>query len=155
MPRLYGEESLIHSSSDEWKQFCHDKQIAITDLISAIEDAHPNNPDHVKALAGYADNAIIHNFDGFAFVNIVQLLQRHPSIQNVYFTRGLGDVYWRHLWNPVAHYCNHNKLHERKLLTPSGNAFYQNAAHNKQNPDNIIPRLEDYILSRWKKEWHF
>jgi len=155
LPRLYDEESLTNATPNEWKQFCHDKRIAITDLISSIDDTDPTNPIHIKVLAGYADNAIVHNFDDFLFVNIVQILRRHPTIRNVYFTRGIGETFWRHLWNPVMHHCYLNNLRERKLLTPSGDAVYQHGVHNTENPDDVIHLLQDYILRRWRLEWHF
>ncbi|MBD0333667.1 MAG: hypothetical protein ICV66_13555, partial [Chitinophagaceae bacterium] len=33
LPRLYGGDSLINKTPTEWKTFCHNKQIAITDII--------------------------------------------------------------------------------------------------------------------------
>jgi hypothetical protein len=155
LPRLYGEASLINATPVAWKQFCHDKQIAITDLISSIDDAEPGNPEHGKMLGGFSDKAIEHNFDDFNFVNIVQILKRRPSIRNIYITRGVTEAFWRHTWNPVTHYCNANKLHERKLLTPSGDAIYQHEAYNNEHSKNKISRLEDYILMRWQQVWHF
>jgi len=155
LPRLYGEASLINRTPAEWKQFCHDKQIAITDIISSIDDAEPEMPEHSKILASFADEAIVHHFDDFDFVNIVQLLQRHPTIRNVYLTRGVTEAFWRHLWTPVMQYCNNNSLHERRLLHPSDSAAYQHSAYNSQHPDQQIPLLEDYILMRWKEEWGF
>jgi len=154
VPRLYGAGSLINATPAEWKQFCHDKQIAVTDLISSIDDAMPDNPKHNKILGGFSDDAIQHNFDDLVYVNIVQLLRLHPTIKQVYLTRGLTDAFWRHLWNPVAHYCNHNNIRERKLLTPSGEAIYQYEAHNSQNQECQIPTLADYILMRWRDELH-
>jgi len=155
LPRLYGEASLINATSDEWKQFCHDKKIAITDLISAIEDADPADPEHNKILASLSDKAIVFNFDDFVYVNIVQILKSRPSIKNVYLTRGITEAFWKHLWNPVTQYCNLNGLHERILLNPSDSALYQHEAYNTEYPDDAIPLLEDYLLMRWKQEWHF
>ena len=155
LPRLYGEGSLINTTPGEWKQFCHDKKIAITDLISSIDDADPGDPGHNKVLGGFDDKAIVYNFDDFVFVNIVQILRRQPSIKHVYLTRGITEAFWKHLWNPVMQYCSLNDLHERRLLTPSGSALYQYEAHNNEHPDDVIPLLEDYILMRWKQEWHF
>jgi hypothetical protein len=155
LPRLYGEPSLIDADPQEWKQFCSRNKIALTDLISSLDDADPNNREHTKALAGSADNALVYNFDEFDFVNIVQILQRHPTIKNVYLTRGITEAFWRHIWNPVARYCNANNLRERKIWPPAGSDPYQHQAHNIDNPDNQIPLLEDYILWRWQQEWHF
>ncbi|MCF8451291.1 MAG: hypothetical protein K9G49_15570 [Taibaiella sp.] len=154
MPRMYGEESLIAATPDTWKQFCHDKRIAFTDLISAIDDADESNLKHHSMLGGFSDKSIIHNFEDFEYENIVQLLRQYPTIKQVYLTRGVTEAFWRHLWGPVMHYCNHNNVRERKLLTPSGDAAYHQEAHNKDNPTDVILRLEDYVLRRWQQEWH-
>jgi hypothetical protein len=154
LPRIYGAASLIGAAPAEWKQFCHDKRIAITDMISSIDDADPENHEHRKILTGSDDKAIVFHFDDFVFVNIVQLLRTHPTIRNVYLTRGVTEAFWKHVWNPVMQYCNLNDLHERKLLTPSGHSLYQHEAYNNEHPDQAIPLLEDYILMRWQQEWH-
>ncbi len=154
LPRLYGEQSLINATPAEWKLFCHNNQIAITDLISSIDDADPNNREHVKALAVYADNAIIHNFEDFAYVNVVKLLQLHPTIENVYLTREITETYWRHLWNPVAYYCSQNNIHERKLKSPTVSPRFKPGVLNKKYNDGLIIRMKDDLLSRWQPEWH-
>lgn len=155
LPRLYGEESLINATSAEWKQFCHDKKVALTDLISSIDDADAGNPEHAKMLGGFSDDALEYNFDDFNYVDIVRILQQHSTIKNVYFTRGVTEAFWRHLWNPVAHHCNLNKLHERKLLPPSAIASYQQEAYNNRHHDNQTLQPADYVLKRWREEWHF
>jgi hypothetical protein len=155
LPRLYGEASLLNATSGEWKQFCHSNQIALTDLISSIDDADPGNREHSKILGGFSDKALAYHFDDFVYVNIVQLLRKHPSIKNVYLTRGITEAFWRHTWNPVMQYCSANGIRERKLLTPSDGALYQHGAYNHDHPDAVIPLLEDYILMRWREEWHF
>jgi hypothetical protein len=154
LPRLYGTPSLMDATPREWKQFCRENRIALTDLIGTIDDAEPGNREHIKMLTTYNDKAIMHNFDDFEFVNIAQLLRQYPTIKNVYLTRGITESFWRHLWNPVVQYCNANNLRERKLLTPSGDASYQHEAYNVDHPGDTIPMLEDYILMRWREDWH-
>jgi hypothetical protein len=154
LPRLYGEASLINATPAEWKTFCHDKQIAITDLISCLDDADADNHQHVKALTNAPDQAVVYNFDDFSFVNVIQLLKRHPSIKNVYPTRGITEAFWKHAWNPVVKYCSVNNIRERKLLNPTTESDYHHNAYNTEHPDEIIGKLEDYILMRWAQEWH-
>ena len=154
LPRLYGTPSLINAAPADWKKFCHDNRIALTDLISAIDDADPGNKEHVKILGGFSDKALVYNFDDFVYVNIVQLLRQNATIKHVYITRGVTEAFWRHLWNPVAHYCNSNDLHAKILLPPSVESGYHHSAYNVEHPSNTILRLEDYILMRWKQEWH-
>lgn len=155
LPRLYGEASLLNASPAEWKQFCQSKQIALTDIISSIDDAETGNREHNKILAGNADDALAFNFDDFTFVSIVRILQRQPTIKSVYFTRGVTEAFWRHLWNPVMQYCDLHHLHERKLLTPSTKSTDQHLVYNTQRPDDQVDSLEDYILMKWRHEWHF
>ena len=154
LPKLYGEPGLVDATPTAWTQFCRDKQIAITGLISSIDDADQSNKEHVKVLTGFDDKAIAWHFEDFVFVNVVQLLRRHPSIRHVYLTRSITESFWRHLWNPVMQYCSVNHLDERRLLTPSGHSLYQHEAYNAENPGHPILLLEDYILMRWRQEWH-
>jgi hypothetical protein len=153
LPRLYGEKSLNAEGPAAWKQFCHDKKIAITDLISDIDDADPANRGHQKMLGGFSDNAIIHNFEDLNYIDIVDLLRRHPSIRQVYLTRSVTDAFWRHQWNPVAHYCNRNGIYAGVLLTPFDDAAEHQEEYNSHNPDAQIPVLADYVLMRWQQVW--
>lgn len=155
LPRIYGEASLITAGPDEWKRFCEVKKIAITDLISSIEDANIASPQHLKILGSYSDNDIATKFKHHEFVNIVKLLNQHKTIQNVYLTRGAtGEAFWRELWKPVINYSIKNKIRPSTLLTPSGNARFQHGKFNKTNPSMKIDNLSDFILYSWKKVWH-
>jgi len=154
LPRIYGEPGLMDASPAEWKQFCHEKKLAITCLIRSIDDADPNDPAHAKILASIDDQAIVWRFDDFIFINITDILRKHPTIRNVYLTRGITEAFWRHAWNPVMQYCKLNGLHERRLLSPTAQSRYQHETYNNENPDKQIALLEDYILMRWQQEWH-
>ncbi len=154
LPRIYAEPGLMDAGPAGWKQFCHKKQIAITGLIRSIDDADPANPEHIKILAGGDDKAIVYNFEDFVFVDIPGLLRKHPSIRNIYLTRGITEAFWRHVWNPVMQYCSLNDIRERRLLPPSAAPLYQHEAYNNENPGKEIPLLEDYILMKWREDWH-
>lgn len=156
LPRLYGKDPLLSAGAKEWKRFCREERIAITALISSIDDADPSRRDHQRMLSGFADKSFVHNFDEFEYVDIVGLLRTHPTIKNVYLTRGMTELFWRHLWTPVMRYCNQNGLHERKLINPSEEeAAYQHSAYNSEHPGEPIALLQDYLLMRWRQEWHF
>lgn len=154
LPGVYGAAPMRNSSADEWRQFCRARKIALTDLISEIEDAEAVNKKHQKMLGGFSDKAIMHNFDDFAFTNIVGLLQQQGSIRNIYLTRGITEAFWRHLWSPVMRYANAQGVHERILLTPDESASYQYEAHNAAHPHASLPSLADYLVMRWKEVWH-
>lgn len=154
LPRVVGGKSLIDARPDAWRDFCKVHKIALTDLISAIDDADPDSRKHQKMLGGFSDKAIMHNFDDFDFTNIVALLKRYPSIKHVYLTRGITEAFWRHLWSPVMRYCNEHGLHERILLTPDESATYQYEAYNVANSQATMSSLSDYLVMRWKEVWH-
>ena len=155
LPRLYGESSLMEAPVAEWQAFCRRNKIAFTDLISAIDDADPATKNHERMMGGFSDNALVYNFDDFVFTNVSGILKKHPSIRNVYLTRSVTEAFWRHLWNPVAHYCSVNNLRERKILSPDDSVAYHHSAWNQENPDQTITALPDYILMRWQQDWHF
>ena len=155
LPRLYGTESLLDKRATEWKLFCKEHKIALTDLICCVEDANEGNKAHSKILGGYSDKALVYNFDDHEYVNIVNLLKRYPSIKQVYITRGVTEAFWRHAWNPVMRYCNANEIRERKLVTPSDEVIYHYNTYNNEHAGEEIPDIKDYILMRWREEWHF
>jgi len=134
LPRIYGECSLITAGPDDWKKFCKRKKIAITDLISSIEDADITSPQHLKILGSFSDKDIATKFKHHELVNIVKLLNQHKTIKNVYLTRGTGENFWRKLWEPVINYAITNNIKQSTLLTPSGYARFQRGSFNKTNP---------------------
>lgn len=153
LPRIYKEPSMLNSKSEGWKAFCKRHKIAITDLISSIDDANATDPVHVKNLKNYSDTSIRKNFTMHEKVEVDKLLESNPTIKNVYFTRGTSDTFWKNLWKPVEKYAEENGIHEEKLMTPSRYVFYQQGTYNKSNPLNPLS-LEDFILMKWKEKWH-
>jgi hypothetical protein len=154
LPRLYGAASLKHPGAvAQWKAFCHQHQIAITDLVSVITDANPANPDHLRILGTYSDKAIGTTFHAFEDTPVTDILRNYPTIRNVYFTRSITDRFWRNRWNPIQLYCDAHQIRHRTLMTPSDYSRYQQGRYNHQNPNNPLNR-EDFILMRWHAQWH-
>jgi hypothetical protein len=153
LPRIYGEKSLLKAGPSDWKKFCREKQIAITDLIASIEDADKDKEEDIDKLKDYSDKTIARDFKKHKLVEITELLKRNGTIKNVYFTRGISDTFWKNAWTPIETYAMENLLNEKKLLTPSKFARYQQGRYNKQNPANTLS-LEDFILRDWKSKWH-
>ena len=156
LPRLNGEPSLINAGPAAWKAFCSRNSIAITDLITTIEDANPANPNHVRFLGCYSDKAISDNFNDFVFTNIIELLQQKPTINNVYITNGVNGQFWISLWNPINQYCTENHIFCNTLLTPSKNARFSMFTHNINNSNNQfnMASLNNYILMKWQANWN-
>lgn len=155
LPRVYEEPSLINATPAEWKQFCERRQIAITDLITCIEDAVEGDDDNL--LRGYADRVIAENFQRHIITDVINILDNHPTIAYVYITNGVNGAFWNRIWRPISQYCLRNDKYCKKLLTPSRNARFSMFSHNRRHPDNLytMANLNDYILMKWKEEWHF
>lgn len=153
LPRLYNEDSLRMATPKDWKKFCKQKKIAITDMISCIDDADVNDFDDVELLAGYSDKAIAKSFKGHVLNDIVGILNKNTDIRNIYFTRSASDTFWKKLWQPIIAHCNLNNIRAKTLLTPSGYAYFQQGKYNKMCPEQAL-ELPDFILMKWQREWH-
>ncbi len=152
LPRLYGEQSLINADRKAWQAFCRNHKIAITDLITCINDADDANPEHQKHLKSYSDTAIAKEFKKFVKTDIVALLRKYPTIKHVYLTRGILDPFWKELWQGVIEYAGKNGITATTLLTPSRYAFYQQGIYNKLNPRAPLA-LNDFVLLKWKEKF--
>jgi hypothetical protein len=155
LPRIYGEQSLKESGTKEWKAFCCRKQIAITDLIKSIDDAHIENIEHNKLLGTFSDKNIAEKFHNHSLTDIIGIIEKNPSIKNVYLTRGVNETFWKRLWRPIYQHCKKHQIQSKTLLTPSGYAFYQINRFNKKHPNNQVNTTQELILREWQEEWHF
>lgn len=147
LPRLYGEQPLRQALPSDWKAFCKQHRIALTDLIARIDDADIANPNHVAYLKDYRDDLIARHFHQFSFVDISSLLSQHPTIRQVYLTRSVNDLFWRRLWQPIDNYCQTHGISAKTLLTPSGRARFQ-------MPQTKAMTLANFIFQQWQNNWH-
>ncbi len=154
LPRIYGEQSLREHGPNEWKLFCRRNRIAITDLITCIQDADRQNNNHHNYLANFSDRNIAEKFNDHTVTDIVGVMQRNPTINNVYLTKGDSESFWKRLWDSVKAYCEENQKRHRTLLTPSGYAGFQMNRFNRQHPDNPATSTADLIFKRWQEVWH-
>ena len=147
LPRLYENADLRKATHNDWKAFCNRHNIALTDLILSIGDAESGNQQHIQHLKNYRDDAIAKHFREFTLVNIIEILESHPSIKHVYLTRQISAGFWRQKWLPIAHYCNGHGISAQALLTPSGSARFQ-------MPKLTDIALRDFIFKEWQNSWH-
>ncbi len=147
LPKLYGQAPLRQAAPPAWKAFCQTYRIALTDLIAGIDDADIDNVNHVNLLKSYRDDAIARHFKQICWVNVVNLLQQHSSITNVYLTRQVNTTFWRQPWQPVEAYCRAQGIKSDTLLTPSASARFQMPKTEKLS-------LGEFLLSRWRQDWH-
>ncbi len=147
LPRLHGQQDLRLAKRQDWKAFCQQHRIALTDLIHSIDDADEHNPDHVIYLSSYRDDLIAKQFKCFTYVNIPNILAKHDTIKHVYLTRSINDLFWRQRWQPVVSYCEQQGIKAQTLLTPSGGARFR-------MPKDVKINLRDFIFQQWQNSWH-
>jgi hypothetical protein len=146
LPQIYGEKSMLCKDVKDWKRFCQNNKIALTDLIECITTA--NYDEHKNIISGFSDKAIEDNFkiNDLKTVKIIEIIKSNPTIKNVYFTRGANQGLWKKLWQPIKKHCNENKINCIELLTPSGYAFYQFNKAERMKYDS----LSSFITAKWK-----
>jgi hypothetical protein len=153
LPQLYNEPTLIKGSEIKWKEFCFRNKIALTDLIACIDDAEPQNPNHLNIIKSFSDDSLVKSFKDFEYVDLVKILQLHPSIRNVYITRSTSQTFWRKSVSSLKKYASANSINVASIMTPSGYAYFQQGTYNKLHPDNMLT-LPQFILMSWKNVWH-
>lgn len=158
LPRLYNSDlNLRKQTPIQWKQFCSSNQIALTDIVSKINDAEEENDEHQEVLRTYLDTSIADYFNEFQFTDLVQLIINKPTIQNVYLTRQSGVELFDSRWTLLEQYALANperNLRLRKLITPSASARFQIKDYKLANPNDKTP-LRNFIFKSWQEQWHF
>lgn len=147
LPRIYNEPGLRKSNHLDWKLFCRNHLIAITDLISTIDDADIFNERHSELLSTYSDSSIESSFKEFTPTEIIALFQSKPKIKNVYLTTTITKGPFKDLWDKVEVYCNKNKRNCKQLMTPSKGARF-----SMTKGSGI--KMPDFIYMDWKEKWH-
>lgn len=158
LPRLYNPNlNLRNLNSLHWKEFCTQNAIALTDIITSINDADEENEEHQEILRTYLDTSISDYFNDFHFTDIVEILDYKPTIQNIYLTRQGGVDLFDIRWSLIEEYALQNperNLHLAQLITPSASARYQIGAYRLENPNDPTP-LRNFIYQNWRLQWHF
>jgi hypothetical protein len=152
LPRMFGDESLRHSNAINWKNYCSDKRIAITDLISSINDADQENPSHFEIISKFKDTEFAKTFNHFEMTDVIQILENNSSIEKVFFTRNSGVELFDAQIQIVREYCQLNDIYFSNLLTPSGNARYQMGGWNPQML-GLERNLRNFIFEKWISNW--
>ena len=148
LPKIFGEESMLDGTVDDWKKFCREKKIAITDMIKEFEIN--------GKLKNFSDKEICEKASKIKWNNLCNLLCNFSSIKYIYLTRGIftTENEFKYFWDSFKESYK-NKYTIKELLTPSKIFISSSFSHNKRTTHNIIdkPNVLDYIFDKWKNEW--
>ncbi len=101
-------------------EFLIKNHIGLTDLLSEIDDADINNPEHVKRIVSYKDDQI-ERFESLVWnTPYITDYIHEQEIEAVYFTRLGGAGKFGEQMAIIENYCQVNGVYCKRLLTPSG-----------------------------------
>jgi hypothetical protein len=154
LPRIFEEESLrINFNHNDWKNFCSRNRVALTDLITSINDAEELNPNHFEVISKFKDTEFANTFEDFEMTNVLRILENNPSIKKVFFTRNQGVNLFDNEISIINNYCVNNDIRFSYLMTPSANARFQMRGYEPQNP-NLERNLSNFIYEKWLENWN-
>ena len=149
---MFNEPSLRQAGPKEWKNFCQQKKVVITDLIASINDAEEKNPVHFEVISKFKDLEFAKTFDEFKKTGVLDLLLNYTNIKAVYYTRQPGVELFDAEINKVMEHCKQNGIYFSHLLTPSASARYQMGGWKPKDP-NLKRSLANFIYERWWENW--
>lgn len=152
LPRIFHEESLRNLNHNDWKLFCSRNQIAITDLITSINDADEANLIHFEVISNFIDTEFANTFNNFEMTNILGILENNPSIEKVFFTRNRGVQLFDNQIEEINEFCINHEIQFSYLITPSKNARFQMRGYIPQIP-NLERNLSNFIYEKWLENW--
>ena len=147
LPQLFEHKPMRNMSPVEWKAFCSKYGVALTDLITSINDADISLEGHRELLKTY-DDTKISKFSQFTFTDISKLLENNPTITEVYLTRQSDSGgFWDKLWSPIAEGCLARKIRCEMLRSPSKSSRFFMTKGSGQ-------KLPDFIFGDWIEKYY-
>lgn len=85
LPKCHNHPSLLNGNRGVWIDFCSQYGLAITDIITELNTANPNNLVHQNRICSFKDE-YLNQFQP-VLTNIPRLLEKHPTINRIFITR--------------------------------------------------------------------
>ncbi|WP_339869768.1 hypothetical protein [uncultured Algoriphagus sp.] len=123
LPTIHIGHSMIPGTPEDWKNFCRNHHIAVTDIITCLNDADINNPTHLEMVKRFKDDQLA-KFD-IESTNIPALLEHHKEIKQICLTRKTLPSPWNQLFQPTFDWVtNHpeRNIQFKRLRSPSRGA---------------------------------
>ena len=130
LPHAFHEHCLIDKGSAEWRAFCAEHRIGLTDIISSIANANEDDGEHFTDLTiGFEDRKIEKQAFGhyvytpqFRHGEIMQTIEANrDTLRGVFFTRStFNDIpRIRQRWIAIQAFCEPMGIPAIALPTPS------------------------------------
>ncbi|MEB2780663.1 hypothetical protein U3A58_09670 [Algoriphagus sp. C2-6-M1] len=113
-------------------------------MIYSIEEADSQNPAHREALKSYSDASICRDFSEITFTDIEEIIQRFPTIKQVYLSTQATIEVFNTRWIEIENFGLENGVEVKWLLTPSASARFQMGTYKSDNPLDKTP-LRNFI----------
>jgi hypothetical protein len=88
LPRFFGEQSLIHSSTEDKILFCKKHEIGFTDLVLKVNNVDYDNALHKKKILSFKDKDLLFFRQNLSFNtnNILNYIDNQLKLNRIYFT---------------------------------------------------------------------
>lgn len=128
---------------DKWQRFLRKNGLAMTDLISEIQNVDVGQKDIYDDLCkNFSDKKLepYIEVNNITATSIVELIENHSSLkslQSIYLTRRTANSPWDKLWNPIREIGLKNGIAVKTLVTPGGFNYFQFNNEFKRTPENL------------------
>ncbi|MFI5159490.1 MAG: hypothetical protein ACHQF4_11535 [Sphingobacteriales bacterium] len=142
LAKIHQNNSLINGNRAIWIEFCKRNNLAITDIITSLDNANENNATHRDNICNFNDEAL-GQFTSTK-TDIVQILETHSTIKQLCITRQNLSPSWIECFaNMFIWIQNHPErdISIKYLRSPSRGAR-----------KGVVGNFCDFIANRWVQQ---
>ncbi|HMJ46807.1 MAG TPA: hypothetical protein VK498_05725 [Ferruginibacter sp.] len=143
LPAIHRLPSLLEGNRNTWIEFCRKNKIAITDILSLINDADPELEEHRNTICKFKDEEL-ENLE-VTTNNIPAILENYPNIKQICITRQRPlPNFWEECFIDMFQFINDNPLREievKYLRSPSRGARR-----------GVAGNFCEFIANRWLQQ---
>lgn len=139
LPTIHEGVSMIDGDRNTWIDFCRRNHLAITDILSSLDNADETNPNHQRIVCKYKDDDL-EEFDS-TLNDIPLILEQHTSIKQICISRQTLPEFWEDCFIDTFMWQQNNpdrNLQFRFLRSPSRGARR-----------GVVGNFCDFNANRW------
>lgn len=131
---------MIDGDRGSWIDFCRRNHLAVTDILSSIDNADEMDPNHQRIICKYKDDDL-EDFES-TLNDIPQILEQHKAIKQICLTRQTLLEFWEDCFIDTFLWQQNNpdrNLQIRLLRSPSRGARR-----------GVVGNFCTFVANRWQ-----
>lgn len=142
LPKIHENYSLINGNRWSWIDFCERNKIAITDILTSLDNAVEDNLTHQQVICGFKDDELS-NFENTT-TGIIQILMKHPTIKQICITRQDLPEFWQQAFKETFDWINDHP--ERNISVK----FLRSPSRGARR--GVVGNFCEFIANRWLEQ---